>query len=260
MQVAVLLYPGVTALDAIGPYEVLRFMPDTTIRFVAVHAGPVVTDSGVLALSATHTLAETPNPDIVVVPGGPGAIAAAADRTILDWLRHVHATTTWTTSVCTGSLVLASAGLLDDRPATTHWAAQQALARLGARPRPTERFVTNGRIATAAGVSAGIDLALWLVGELHGPERAQVIQLDIEYDPHPPFDAGHPDKASKAVQRAAFRDQFVLSSTSGVTAKLAVAVPTLLWRDTIRRLRGRRATPIDIVVQQPSRAAGPHEV
>lgn len=239
MQVAVLLYPGFTGLDAIGPYEVLRFAPDTSIRFVSTRTGPIVADSGVLAMGATHTLSETPAPEIVVVPGGPGAFTAAADPAITAWLRRVHPTTRWTTSVCTGSLILAGAGLLHDRPATTHWAATRALAALGARP-TGERVVRTDRIATAAGVSAGIDLALWLIGELHGREHAEAAQLDIEYDPHPPFDAGHPDKASAAVRRMSMSHQVALTRDSGQLLRGAAAAPALLWHSTIRRLRHRR--------------------
>lgn len=249
MQIAVLLYPGVTALDVIGPYEVLRFMPGATVRFVGREAGPVITDSGVLAMGATHTLDETPAPDIVVVPGGPGAMVSAADNAVLQWLRRVHETSTWTVSVCTGSLILAAAGLLDGTPATTHWAAQQMLSRLGAVPRVDERFVAAGRIATAAGVSAGIDLALWLVGQLHGEKQAQAIQLDIEYDPRPPFDAGHPSKATRAVRRSAYADQLKLGVSSRVTTQLGYSVPLVLWRSAIRRIRGRRAKQVDIVVR-----------
>lgn len=239
VQVAVLLYPGFTALDAVGPYEVLRWSPETELRFVAATTGPVVADTGVLALGATHTVSETPAPDVVLVPGGPGAFAAAADPAVLAWLRRVHPGTRWTVSVCTGSLVLAGAGLLHGKPAATHWAATQALAALGAVPRPTERVVRGDRVATAAGVSAGIDLALWLVEELHGRERAEVAQLNIEYDPRPPVDAGHPSRASAVVRRLALQDQIGLTRSSGQLGRSAAAVPALLWHSTIRRIRAR---------------------
>ncbi|MGV9742787.1 DJ-1/PfpI family protein [Nocardia farcinica] len=241
-QVAIVLYPGMTALDAIGPYEVLRFAPDTEIRFVGHEVGPVVTDSGVLALGVTHTFAETLAPQIVVVPGGPAATAVAADTAVLDWLRAAHRTAEWTTSVCTGALVLAAAGLLDGKPATTHWAAQSALGLLGAQPRKQERVVrADARIVTAAGVSAGIDMALWLVAEIHGADRARTVQLDIEYDPRPPVDAGHPSKASSAVRRASMADQAKLmrALTAGELVRTVTGAQLALWRGALRRVRAR---------------------
>ncbi|WP_216908332.1 DJ-1/PfpI family protein [Nocardia noduli] len=240
-QIAIVLYPGMTALDAIGPYEVLRFVPGARIRFVGHEPGPVLVDSGVLALGVTHTFAETPAPSVIVVPGGPAATAVAADEKVLAWLRTAHETSDWTTSVCTGALVLAAAGLLKDEPATTHWAAQRALGLLGARPRRDERVVRTGKIVTAAGVAAGIDMALWLVGETAGPERARAIQLDIEYDPRPPFDSGHPSKATAAVRRTALADQARLVSglrAGGTLAETASGARKLLWRSMINRIRG----------------------
>ncbi len=237
-QVAIVLYPGMTALDAIGPYEVLRFAPGVKVRFVGHELGPVLTDSGVLALGITHTFDETPNPDLVVVPGGPGAVAHAADKPLVRWLRAAHETSTWTTSVCTGALILAGAGLLHNAPATTHWAAQDVLAAYGAKPRRSERIVKHGRVATAAGASAGIDLALWLVGESFGSERAEAIQLDLEYDPRPPFDSGHPDKASAAVRRIALTDQFRLVNSNGTVYGNVTGVQKVLWRTMIRKIRG----------------------
>ncbi|GAA2709761.1 DJ-1/PfpI family protein [Actinoplanes palleronii] len=196
MQIAIVLYPDVTALDAVGPYEILRLLPEAEVRFVGAATGPLLTDSGVLTLGVTHTFARTPRPDLVLVPGsGPGTAAAMADRELTGWLARVHDTTTWTTSVCSGALILAAAGLLGGRPATTHWIAQDTLGRLGAQPRRDERIVCSGRIVTAAGVSAGLDLALWLSGEIAGRDHAEAIQLWTEYDPQPPFDAGHPAKA-----------------------------------------------------------------
>ncbi|MBF6327704.1 DJ-1/PfpI family protein [Nocardia transvalensis] len=240
MQIAVLTYPAMTALDAIGPYEVLRLAPGVDLRFVWHEPGPVVTDSNVLVLGATHSLEETPAPQVVVVPGGAGAFTTVGDERVLDWLRRVHRTSLWTTSVCTGSLILAAAGLLDGRPATTHWAAQPALGALGATPQRGQRIVHGDRIATAAGVSAGIDLALWLVGEMFGADRAQTIQLSIEYDPQPPFDAGHPSKAPASVRAASLADQARLASglwDAGLLARTAQALPQALWRSAIRRVR-----------------------
>ncbi|MEV0713788.1 DJ-1/PfpI family protein [Asanoa sp. NPDC050611] len=237
MQIAIVLYPGLTALDAIGPYEVLRFLPDAEIRFVSATADPVVTDSGVLVLGATHTYAETPAPDIVLVPGsGARTATAAADRELVAWVRQVHETTTWTTSVCTGALVLAAAGILDGLPATTHWAVHPALRAMGATPRPGERSVRSGKIVTAAGVSAGIDLALWLAAEVAGREHAEMIQLYIEYDPRPPFDSGHPSKADKAVLARAN----ALSRSLAMNPAELRAIPKVAWRRTIDRVRSRR--------------------
>jgi transcriptional regulator GlxA family with amidase domain len=198
MDIAILLYDRLTALDAIGPYEVLSRLPGASARFVAVESGPVTTDNGMLTLVAEDSLKGASEPDIVLVPGGPGEVAARAGGTALDWLRSVHETCTWTTSVCTGSLVLAAAGLLDGKRATSHWLALEQLRELGAEP-VSERVVFDGKIVTAAGVSAGIDMALTLAATIAGEEVAQAIQLGIEYDPQPPFDAGSPAKAPAAI-------------------------------------------------------------
>jgi transcriptional regulator GlxA family with amidase domain len=194
MEVAILLFDRFTALDAVGPYEVLRSAPDTTVRFVAKEAGHKRTDAGSLGMIADNALVEVTSPDILVVPGGPGTDALMDDTVVLDWIRQVHQTTRWTTSVCTGSLVLAAAGLLDGLKATSHWLALDALRKFGTEP-ATERVILQGKIITAAGVSAGIDMALTLVAREFGDTIAQAIQLGIEYDPQPPFDAGAPHKA-----------------------------------------------------------------
>lgn len=198
MQIAFVLYAGFTALDITGPYDVLRNLPDAEPVFVAGRTGPVRNESGTLALVADRSLEEVTAPEIVVVPGGFGTRLLLEDEPLLNWLRTVHLSTTWTTSVCTGSLLLAAAGLLDGAPATTHWLARETLASLGAEP-VAERVVRDGKIITAAGVSAGIDMALRLVQLTCGDEAAQAIQLGIEYDPDPPFDAGSPEKAPAAV-------------------------------------------------------------
>jgi putative intracellular protease/amidase len=194
MNIAILLYDKFTALDAIGPYEVLSRLPDATVTFVAAEAGPVSTDNGMLTLLAERSLDDVREPDLLLVPGGPGEVAARAGGGALDWLRDADRTSTWTTSVCTGSLILAAAGLLDGRRATTHWLAFDELRRLGAEP-VDERVVFDGKLVTAAGVSAGIDMALALAARIAGDTVAQAIQLGIEYDPQPPFDAGSPHKA-----------------------------------------------------------------
>jgi transcriptional regulator GlxA family with amidase domain len=208
MDIALLIYDRFTALDAIGPYEVLSRLPGARLSFVAQQAGPVRTDNGALTIIAEHAIGEVEPPDVLLVPGGPGEVVARAGGPALEWVRSVHETSTWTTSVCTGSLILAAAGLLEGRRATTHWLAFAELRRLGAEP-VAERVVFDGKLATAAGVSAGIDMALTLVGRIAGPEVAQAIQLGIEYDPQPPFDAGSPAKApAEIVQLLRSRSRF----------------------------------------------------
>ena len=202
-QIAIVVYPGFTALDFIGPYEVLRWLPDAEIRFVWHEPGPITADSGVLVIGATHSFAETPSPDVILVPGGMTTVAHARDETLLDWVRTAHRTTTWTASVCSGSVILAAAGLLDGKRATSHWMALPVLKTLGASPVSDERVVHEGDIVTSAGVSAGIDLALWLAARIGGDDRAKAIQLSMEYDPQPPFDSGHMSKASAKTKAAA---------------------------------------------------------
>jgi transcriptional regulator GlxA family with amidase domain len=195
MQIAILIFDGLTALDAIGPYEVLSRVPDAELRFVAKQAGPVRTDTGALGVQADLAIADLDDPEVVVVPGGPGSRPLMRDPEVLEWLRAAHRGSTWTTSVCTGALVLGAAGILDGKRATTHWAFVERLPEFGAEPL-TARVVEDGKVITAAGVSAGIDMALTLASRLAGDQVAQAIQLGIEYDPDPPFDSGSPAKAS----------------------------------------------------------------
>ncbi|HEX3511373.1 MAG TPA: DJ-1/PfpI family protein [Solirubrobacteraceae bacterium] len=209
MEIAILLYDGVTALDAIGPYEVLSRLPGARVVFVACEPGNVRTDNGMLTLVAERALADVAAPDVVVVPGGPGEVAARAGGAAIEWVRRAHETTTWTTSVCTGSLILAGAGLLQGRPATSHWLALEQLASLGAEPTP-QRVVFDGKVVTAAGVSAGIDMGLALAERIAGTQVAQAIQLGIEYDPQPPLDAGSPQKApAEVVELLRSRSRFI---------------------------------------------------
>jgi transcriptional regulator GlxA family with amidase domain len=168
------------------------------VTFVAAESGPVRTDNGMLTLLAERSIEDVSDPDIVLVPGGPGEVAARAGGGVLEWLRAAHETTAWTTSVCTGSLILAAAGLLEGRRATSHWLALEELGRLGAVA-VSERVVFDDKIVTAAGVSAGIDMALALAARVAGEDVAQAIQLGIEYDPQPPFDSGSPEKAPAAI-------------------------------------------------------------
>jgi putative intracellular protease/amidase len=194
MQIAILLFDRLTILDAIGPYQVLYELPGADVVFVAEQPGAITDEKGDLLLSARAGLAEVPHPDVIVVPGGPGQRDQMQDGPVHQWLRDADQTSTWTTSVCTGSLILAAAGLLTGRRATSHWLALGELARLGATP-VSERVVTDGKYVTAAGVSSGIDMGLALAGKMAGDQVAQSIQLMIEYDPQPPYDAGSADRA-----------------------------------------------------------------
>jgi putative intracellular protease/amidase len=189
VRIAIPIFDAITALDAVGPYEVLSRLPGAEVVFVGQTPGPKRTENGVLALTADVALADLADPEVLVVPGGFGTRALMSDETMLAWLRGVHATSIWTTSVCTGSLLLAAAGLLDGLRATTHWLELETLRRLGAQP-VSERVVIEGKVITAAGVSSGIDMALTLAARIAGDEIAQAIQLGIEYDPQPPFDSG----------------------------------------------------------------------
>ena len=200
MQSAIGLYPGFTALDAIGPYQVLSNMPDADVVICAEQTGRLDDDNGLLRFDIEHTFADVPTPDVLLVPGGIiSRKVAQAKGPIIDWIRAAHPHTTYTTSVCTGALLLGAAGILEGLEATTHWAAYGHLAGYGATP-TEQRVIFQGKIATAAGVSSGIDLGLALVDALHGPEMAQAIQLAIEYDPQPPFDAGSPSKAPAEIR------------------------------------------------------------
>jgi len=194
--VAILLYDQMTALDAIGPYEVLSRLPGLVTKFVGTERGLKRTDK-TLGLMADHLLEEVMEPRIVLVPGGPGQAAIMKDERVLSWISQAHQTSTWTTAVCTGSLILAGAGIMNGVRATSHWLALEELGRLGAVP-VAERVVFDGKIVTGAGVSAGIDLALQLAERVSGEETARSIQLWIEYDPQPPFNAGNPRKANNS--------------------------------------------------------------
>jgi transcriptional regulator GlxA family with amidase domain len=200
MQIAIGLYPGFTALDAIGPYAVFTNVPGVEVVVCADRKGPLADESDLLHFDLVHTFDEVPEPDILLVPGGLITRRIAAEGgPIVDWIRAAHETTTYTTSVCTGALLLGAAGVLDGLPATTHWVAYDHLRSYGAEP-TEQRVVIEGKVATAAGVSAGIDLALTLVDRLHGAEVAQAVQLGIEYDPQPPHDTGAPSKAPAEIR------------------------------------------------------------
>jgi putative intracellular protease/amidase len=194
MEIAIPLYDRFTALDAIGPYEVLSRLPGARVRFLGPEAGPVRTDTRMLTIETEGRWEDSARPDILLVPGGTGTRALLEDQRILDWIRSVHETTTWTTSVCTGSLLLAAAGLLDGLDATTHWMELETLDGLGACS-TERRVVEQGKVVTSAGVSSGIDMGLMLAAKIMGDDVAKVIQLAIEYDPQPPFDTGSTEKA-----------------------------------------------------------------
>jgi putative intracellular protease/amidase len=195
MKLAIAIYDRFTALDAIGPYEVLSHLPGMETVFVGREKRAFRTDTGALGVLADASFDEVDRADIVLVPGGPDGEGIATDPALRAWLQKVHPTTQWTTSVCTGALALGGAGILNGVEAVTHWAAMDALAQLGAKP-VKERVVMRGKIVTAAGVSAGIDMALTLAATIAGEPAARAMQLAIEYDPQPPFDSGNAQTAT----------------------------------------------------------------
>jgi putative intracellular protease/amidase len=194
MDIAIPLFDRLTALDAVGPYDVLSRLPGATVSFVAEEPGPKTTETGMLSLVADRALEDLPEPEVIVFPGGFGTRPLLEDERMLDWVRHAHQHSDYTTSVCTGSLVLGAAGVLDGLEATTHWAWLEMLEEFGATP-TSQRVVEQGKVITAAGVSSGIDMALALTARLAGDDAAKAIQLSIEYDPEPPFDSGSTAKA-----------------------------------------------------------------
>jgi putative intracellular protease/amidase len=198
MKIAALLFDKITVLDVIGPLEALSWLPGAEVVWVGPRKGPVRAAPTGIGLNVDKTFDEVPSADVLVVPGGPGVRSLLKDEAALAWVRRIHATTQWTTSVCTGSLLLGAAGLLKGLDATTHWNAAAALAGFGARY-VEKRVAPQGKIVTSAGVSSGIDMALRLIGQIAGDEQAKMVQLAIEYDPQPPYDSGAPSKASASV-------------------------------------------------------------
>jgi transcriptional regulator GlxA family with amidase domain len=198
MRIAIPIFDELTALDAVGPYEVLCRVPGARVDFLAVEPGPKRTENGMLALTADLSLAELTAPEVIVFPGGFGTRALTRDEAVLDWLRRAHETSVWTTSVCTGALVLGAVGILDGLHATTHWMELETLREYGAIP-TEQRVVEQGKVITAAGVSSGIDMALTLAAKLAGEDIARAIQLGIEYDPEPPFQSGSRAKAGPEI-------------------------------------------------------------
>lgn len=200
MKIVFLFYDGMTALDAIGPHEILCRLPEAKVHRVARHSGPIKTDSQ-LVLTAENSLSDISSADVLLIPGAGNATTLQQYPELIEWVRSIHSTTTWTTSVCTGSLILGAAGVLSGLRATTHWAASDRLKIWGAQPTHA-RVVEDGKVMTAAGVSAGIDMALVLAAKIAGVKFAQAIQLGIEYDPAPPFDQGSPEKADPFIRDA----------------------------------------------------------
>jgi putative intracellular protease/amidase len=198
MKIAALIFDKITVLDIVGPTELLSWVPGSEIIWVGKEIGPIRAAPTGLALNVERTIDQVPSADVLIIPGGPGVRLLLKDDKILDWVRKVHATTTWTTSVCTGSLLLGAAGLLKDLEATTHWNSTAVLESFGAKYRE-QRVIPQGKIVTSAGVSSGIDMALWLVGKIAGDDAAKEAQLCIEYDPQPPYDAGAPSKVTQSV-------------------------------------------------------------
>ncbi|NMN99463.1 DJ-1/PfpI family protein [Antrihabitans stalactiti] len=201
MQFAFGLYPGFTSLDVIGPYQVISNIPGAEVVFCAAHRGLLPDEHGLLNVDIAHTFRDVPEPAVIVIPGAPHtrSLARTSDP-IIDWIRNVHTTTTFTTSVCTGALLLGAAGILDGLDATTHWDSYDDLSSYGAEPTET-RVVQQGKVITAAGVSSGIDMAFTLTAKLYGDEVAKAIQLGVEYDPQPPFDSGAPSKATPEIRQ-----------------------------------------------------------
>lgn len=202
MKIAALVFDKITVLDIVGPTELLSWVPGSEIVWIGKEIGPIRAAPTGLSITIERTLEDLSSADILIIPGGPGVRLLLEDEQVLDWVRRVHATTQWTTSVCTGSLLLGAAGLLKGLEATTHWNAAATLESYGATYHE-KRVVRQGKIVTSAGVSSGIDMALWLVGEIAGDDAAKAAQLCIEYDPQPPYDAGAPSKAAPQITERA---------------------------------------------------------
>jgi transcriptional regulator GlxA family with amidase domain len=203
MNIVIYLYNGLTVMDAVGPYEVWSRLPGAQVKFVAREKGLIISDTHFLKIVAEYAISEIQSADILLIPGSVvGFIRESKDAALLNWIRKIHQTTAWTTSVCSGSIILAAAGVLNGKKASSHWAAMHLLSDYGAVP-SSERYIQEGKIITAQGVSAGMDMALYLVGQLVGVEKAKAYQLFIEYDPNPPFESGTLSKADEDTIRLA---------------------------------------------------------
>jgi len=197
LKIAILLFDNYTALDVVGPYEVLSKIPNSKIYMVAVKPG-LYKDIKGLQMSADYSLKDIENPDILVIPGGFGIDSVLNNQDIINWIQNAHKTSTWTVSVCSGALLLGAAGILKDCKATTHWNRKEELIKYGAILQ-NERYVKDGKVITSAGVSAGIDMSLYLLSLVVNENYAKAVQLGMEYDPKPPFDSGSPEKAPKEI-------------------------------------------------------------
>ncbi|MDD5008490.1 MAG: DJ-1/PfpI family protein [Syntrophorhabdaceae bacterium] len=193
IRIIILLYDRFTALDAIGPYEVLSRLPGSKIYFTGYEKRKYKDTYG-LELKADYSINEISEAEILLIPGGFGIDNFLKNREIIDWVRKIDRTTSWTVAVCSGSLLLAEAGILDGKNCTTHWRRKEQLRQYNVHIKD-DRFVQDGKVITSAGVSAGIDMALYLVSKVAGDDAAKIIQLGMEYDPQPPFDCGSPGKA-----------------------------------------------------------------
>jgi transcriptional regulator GlxA family with amidase domain len=235
MKIAYVIYPDFTALDLIGPYEVISLWPDVELHWVATSPGPILSDHG-LTVVPTATPASLPDPDVVVIPGSSKPLGPLGDELLLDWVRGVAPRAQWLASACTGAAVYGAAGLLRGRRATTHWGFRENLRAMGVDV-VADRVVFDGKFVTGAGVSAGIDMALALTARVHGERLAKAIQLGIEYDPQPPFDAGAPEKADASTLRLTARmlmGDAPLRTFAGYTRRML--------GDRVRGLRRRAAT------------------
>ncbi len=203
MKIIIYLYNGITMLDAIGPYEVLRNMPDAEVYFVAEKTGEIKADSGIIDLNVKYSIDDMKSADVLIIPGSTIAfVKEMKNEKVLRWIKEIDKTTKWTTSVCTGSMILASAGLLTGLKATSHWKPINLLKDFGVTP-VRERVVEQGKYITAAGVSAGIDMALYLVNKIVGEDETKAIQLAIEYDPQPIVDSGNYSNADERIRKIA---------------------------------------------------------
>jgi transcriptional regulator GlxA family with amidase domain len=248
MKIAYVVYPDFTALDLVGPYEVTSRWPEADIHFVASTAGPVRTDRG-LTVIPTDTTESLTDPDLIVVPGSGNPLPVLGDQVLIDWLAATAPKCQWTASVCTGAGLYAAAGLLEGKKTSTHWAFRDVVRAYGPEV-VAERVVWQGNHISAAGVSAGIDMALTLTERLHGPELAKALQLLIEYDPQPPFDSGSLEKADPATKRLAMRVLTAGYSRMEVVARMSRAIMGARLGRARRALSGRRRGRGEQVVEQ----------
>jgi transcriptional regulator GlxA family with amidase domain len=237
MRIAYVVYPDFTALDLVGPYEVISRWPDAEVHFVARSLEPVRADRG-LTVIPTDTPETIPQPDLIVVPGSQNPVPVLSDEVLVGWLRTTAPGCQWTASVCTGAGLYAAAGLLEGKQTTTHWGFRDNLRAMGVDV-VGDRVVWQDTHISGAGVSAGIDMALALTERVHGRELAESLQLVIEYDPQPPFDSGSPSKADASTLRLAFR-LLLGDRPFEMAAKVNTQAATARFRRARRALSERR--------------------